>query len=118
MPGAYTPWEDVSLPDSNLRRKMRINKHGKHSIEIRTEQDCADVIELNTKLRNRDNFSGSLWAGRQYVKIASIPLIEVERMLKEEGINLLRSNDEDKARLARKLNDPSFSKWRTAPGRV
>ena len=64
MPGAYTPWEDVSLPDSLVSRQMRLNTSGKHSIEYHVEQDCEEILDLNKALRNEENFSGSLWGGR------------------------------------------------------
>lgn len=115
---AGTPWEDISMPDSEIKRKMRLNTEGRHSIEIHSEQECDEIIAVNRDLRNEENFSGSLWNGRDMVRVASIPLIELERWRKEEGIDFWRFNDEDKARITQKLNDPSFSAFRTAPGRI
>jgi hypothetical protein len=97
---------------------MRWNPHGRGSVEFQTEMDCTDLLALNASLRNRDNFSGSLWAGRSMVHVASIPLAELERWQKEEDINIWRNSDEDKAKLMRKLNDPAYAGFRTAPGRV
>lgn len=117
-----TPWEDVSLPDSAVRRRMRLNTDaGKHRIEMQTEQDCTELLSLNTAMKNADNSSGSLWDGRSMVKVAEIPLALLEKWRTEEGIDFLRWNDEDKARLMRKIRDPDvgeFSKLRTSPGRI
>ena len=116
---SYTPWEDVSLQDSLVRRRMRINaSESKPKIEFETYQDCEEILRDNQALFNRDNFSGSLWAGRGYVKVASIPMAMIEKWAKEDGINFLRFNDEDKAKLLKRLNDKDYSKLRTAPGRL
>jgi hypothetical protein len=118
MPGAYTPWEDVSLPDSQIRRSMRINRHGRHAIEHHVTQECEEILEINKALLNEDNFSGSLWHGQSWIRVAQIPLAMLEKWMIEEDINFLRWNDDDKARIMRRLNDPSFRKLRTAPGRI
>ncbi len=118
MPGAYTPWEDISTPGYGIARHMRLNTTGKHSIEYKVEQDCEEILEINKALRNEDNFSGSLWAGRDYVHVAQIPLAMIEKWAIEDDINLLRWNDEDKAKIMRRLNDNEWSGLRTAPGRI
>ena len=118
MPGAYTPWEDVSQKDSEVVRRIRINKHGRHAIEEHVHQDCTDVLEMNKALRNRDNFSGSLWAGGDWIRVAQIPFVILEKWMLEDDINFFRWNDEDKARMMRRLNDPSWRGLRTAPGRI
>jgi hypothetical protein len=113
-----TPWEDISTPDSLVKRQMRLNTDGRHSIEFKSEQDCSDILALNAAFANRDNASGSLWDGRSMVKVASIPLALIEKWQKEEDIDFMRFNDEDRVKLLAKLNDPQFKKLRTAPGRI
>jgi len=120
MPGAYTPWEDVSAQDSEVVRKIRINTldNANHSIEEHVAQDCTEVLEMNAALRNRDNFSGSLWAGRSWVQVAQIPFAVLEKWMIEEDIDFYRWNDEDKARIVRRLISNEWSGLRTAPGRI
>jgi len=118
MPGAYTPWEDISTPGTGVSRKMRLNTHGKHTIEFSVEQECEEILDINKALRNVDNSSGSLWNGQEWVRVAQIPVALIEKWAKEEDINFYRWNDEDKARIMRRLNDNSWSDLRTAPGRI
>jgi hypothetical protein len=77
-----------------------------------------DCLSLNKAFLNTDRASSSLWNGGDYVKVASIPLEIIERWYKEDGINFYRANDEDKARLIKKLNDGEYNKLRTAPGEL
>ncbi len=118
MPGAHTPWEDISQPGSGISRRMRLNMHGKPALEFHAEQDCTEILEINKALMNEDNSSGSLWAGRDWVRVAQIPLLTLEKWRKEDGIDWFRWNDEDKAKIIARLNDNSYSKLRTAPGRI
>ena len=120
MTGAYTPWEDVTLEDSLISRQMRINTldNTNHSIEYRNTQNCDEILAINKALRNQDNFSGSLWNGSNWVRVAQLPLALLEQWAEEDDINFYRWNDDDKARIMRRLNDPSYSQLRTAPGRI
>ena len=118
MPYKHEKWEDVSLKDSGIVRRMRINPHGKKPIEWHVVQDCTEVLELNKALLNEDNFSGSLWNGSDWVRVAQIPLALLEKWMIEDDINFYRWNDDDKARIIRRLNDPEWRGLRTARGRL
>ena len=119
MGGAHSPWEDVTLKDSLIQRQMRINTHGKHTIEYRHHQNCDDIMIINKALRNQDNFSGTLWPkGQDWVRVAQIPLGLLEKWMAEDDIDFYRWNDDDKARIMRRLNDPDWSGLRTAKGRI
>ncbi len=118
MPRVHQEWEDISLKDSLITRRLRVNPHGKKPVEWHVEQDCQEILEMNRALRNEDNFSGSLWAGRDWVRVAQIPLVILEKWMYEDDINFYRWNDDDKARLMKRLNDPEWSGLRTAPGRI
>jgi hypothetical protein len=115
---AHTPWEDVSAEGSPIRRRMRLNTTGKHAVEFHAEQDCSEILKANVDLQNEDNFSGSLWNGRGWVKVASIPMIVLEKWAQEDNIDFMRWNEEDKAKTMLRLNDKEYSKLRTAPGKI
>jgi hypothetical protein len=116
----YTPWEDVTPEGSPIRRRMRLNTEGRHSIETHDTQNCDEILAENRESLNlnRENFGGSLWNGRGWVKVASIPMILIEKWAAEDDINFMRWNEEDKAKVMRRLNDNEYSKLRTAPGRI
>jgi hypothetical protein len=111
-----TPWEDISNPDEGVMRRMCLDTSDRHKVVFHAHQMCDDVLEQNAAFRNLDNFSGSLWDGRDYVRVAQIPLVMLEKWAREDDINFYRWNEQDKARLMKRLNDPDYSKLRTAPG--
>jgi hypothetical protein len=82
-------------------------------ITIESFQDVTPILEANAKdyLSGHDGYSPS----RDWKKVASIPVIEVHRML-QNGINIFDRNDWPK--VAAKLDDPEWSKFRTSPGRI
>jgi hypothetical protein len=97
---------------------MRLNMSGKPTVEFRSEQDVTDILDINQALYNQDNFSGSLWDGNSMVLVAQIPYITLDQWAQEDDINFMRWNEEDKAKIIKRLNDPSWKKLRTAPGRI
>lgn len=109
-------WRDMTPPNSSLRRSFKFNPSD-NSYTIRTDQpNMVDCLSLNKAFLNTERASSSLWNGGDYVRVASIPLEIIEMWYKDEGINFYRANDEDKARLLKKLNDGEYNKLRTAPG--
>ncbi len=111
-------WEILSDPGDSIRRGIRMTDSGRGTIEFRSEQDCTDILEINQAFRNQDNSSGSLWHGKDWVRVAQIPFIVLDKWAQEEDINFLRWNEEDKAKIMRRLNDSEWSKLRTAPGKI
>ena len=81
---------------------------------IETTQNVAPILAANAKEFNsgHDGYTPS----RELRKVASIPLVEVHRLLKEEKIDIFKGGSWDK--IAAKLDDPDWSKFRTAPGRI
>jgi hypothetical protein len=113
-----TPWEDVTTPGSPIRRRMRLNTANKHTIEFHSQQEYGDILKHNVDKRLADRSSSSLWNGQEWVHVAEIPLLELERWAKEENIDFFRWNEEDKAKIIKRLNDSGYSKLRTAEGRI
>ena len=76
-------------------------------------QECAPILERNKILLNEgDGYTPS----RDMRRVASIPVVLIEKWMKEEGINAFDKNDWDK--VAAKLDDPELRFLRTAPGKV
>ena len=84
------------------------------AIGIETVQDVAPILAANVAdyTSGHDGYTPS----RDLRKVASIPLVEVHRLMREEGISIFSSNDWPK--IAAKLDDPDWIKFRTAPGRI
>jgi hypothetical protein len=80
---------------------------------IERAQDCAPILDRNKTLANDgDGFSAS----RAMRRVASIPLVLIEKWANEEGIDFFNPDHADA--IKRKLNDPDYLWLRTAPGRV
>ena len=80
---------------------------GGNRIVVKKTQDIQSILEQNTRDRN-DSVSSH---GRDMIKVATIPNIEVERLMKE-GIW------QDKKRLKAWLNDPDNRAFRTNTGKI
>lgn len=101
---------------SIVRRRVFCDvEGGREKVVIEQSQDVEDILAANRRLMNA-NGSGtsSLWQGREYVKIATIPNIMIDQWA-QKGLNFYDPND---AKIIKRLlNDSDYSKLRTAPGR-
>lgn len=80
---------------------------------IKREADVESVIEMNKALqREGDGYSSS----REWQKVASIPVIVVEKLGRQLGIDLMAKENE--AKLISILNDPEFAHFRTITGKI
>lgn len=79
---------------------------------VETRQDVEPIIENNKKLANlNDGFTPS----REMRRIASIPLVIIEKWKTELGVDIFNKNHAQALR--RLLNDPDWRYLRTSPGR-
>jgi len=79
---------------------------------IETIQDVEPILKANVEeYKSGDGYSRS----RELKKVASIPLVEVHRLM-QRGINIFDRNDWPK--IAAKLDDPDWLKYRTSPGKI
>ena len=76
---------------------------------IRRTQDVEPVIDEATAVRNmgRNGFSED----RHFRKIGSIPLMVVDKVLRERGINLMENSEEARKESRKILNE--YNKFRT-----
>ena len=80
---------------------------------IETVQDVSPILNANVAEMNSGN--DGYTPSRDLRKVASIPLIEVHRLL-QQGIDIFKEADWPK--IAAKLDDPEWSKFRTSPGKI
>ncbi len=73
-------------------------------------QDVEPILNRNKALRNE---ASTNWQG-DFHHVASIPLVIIEKVKNETGVDLLK----DKAAMKRFLNDPDNKFLRTKPGRI
>lgn len=75
------------------------------------EQDVEPILKMNEILRNEGKgYSPS----REWRRVASIPLIFVEKWLREEGIDVF--NKDHWPAVRKKLRDPDYRKLRNSMG--
>lgn len=98
------------------RRIFPTVEAGRDVIAIEQTQDIAPIIKVNHETMMANGVGRtSFWQGRDYVKIAEIPLILIDQWHKQ-GINFYDPNDWPIIR--KMLNDSDWSKLRSAPGRI
>lgn len=79
---------------------------------IETRQDVEPFLDNNKRLANdNDGYSPS----RELRRIASIPLVIVEKWKNEMGVDVFKKDHQAKVRAL--LNDPDWRYLRTSPGR-
>jgi len=91
--------------------------HSDGRLTVRGVQDVEPVIRHNQAILNSKSSKASKLSEGEGLgtKVASIPSILVDKLLKEKGINLLTCSTKD---LHKILNDPDYRKLRTAHGRL
>ena len=83
---------------------------------IETSQDVEPILEQNRRAQSlNDGYSPS----RELKRVASIPLVVVQKWMQDDGVNFLALGKQEKrAYLRRKLNDPEWQYLRTSPGKM
>jgi len=84
--------------------RHRFHAHG-DSFTVEAVQDTAPILDRNKAMQNAGKQTGDLRL------VASIPLIFIEKWAREEGVNYLRLDKQEFARLiAKKRRDPDY-RW-------
>jgi hypothetical protein len=100
--------------DEPVKNKFHYD-HGTDNVTLESVQDIAPLLELNKKEFNNDSMHGpQLNSGMR--KVASIPLIVVEKWKRELGIDVYNKNDWPK--IKQLLNDPDNRFLRTHESRL
>lgn len=89
---------------NGLKEYQHIDLSRPGDLIIETEQDCESIIDYVKTERD-------LPVGKEWRKVASIPMIFIDKAAKEGWVN-------DKAKWHRWLNDPDHSAFRVWSGRI
>ena len=79
---------------------------------IARDQDVESVIESNKRAQNENTYSGRRLNGATFHKVASVPMIVLEKWMREKGINPFDKNDAPK--ILSLLRDPENKYLRTS----
>ena len=81
---------------------------------IQRVQDVEPIIENNKRLQAEGKGYSS---SRELRRIASIPMVVVERWIQEDGVNFMALGKQEKSvYLRKKLNDSDNRAWRNSDG--
>jgi hypothetical protein len=83
--------------------------HANHKMYIQRTEDVESVIDEATEDRN--NLNNGWSKKRHFRKIGTIPMIIVEKVLRERGINLMENSPEARKEAKKILNE--MNKFRT-----
>ena len=95
---------------SPIKRKATYN-HTDDTVVHHAVQDIEPLLELNKKEYNKDYIHGGIETKDGMRKVASIPLIIIEKWKSELGIDAL--NNDHWPRIKKLLNDPEYKYLRT-----
>jgi hypothetical protein len=102
-------------PVSGITTQWFVHQDGR--MTVRGVQDVAPVLNHNRAVLNSKSAKSSKLNESEGLgtKVASIPNILVEQLMKKKGLNLYTCPSKDILKL---LNDSDYSKLRTAHGRL
>jgi len=89
--------------------------HTTDTVIQKRQQDVEPLLEMNRKEFNGDTPNG-YGTFKDMRKVASIPLIVIEKWKKELGVDAFNKNDMPKVK--KLLNDPEWQFLRTSKGRI
>lgn len=78
--------------------------HTEDKVILNNVQDIQPIIELNKKEQNNDSMYGVGENAAGMRKVASIPLVVIEKWKRELGVDIMNKNDWPK--IKQLLNDP------------
>jgi GTP-sensing pleiotropic transcriptional regulator CodY len=84
--------------------------HSTDNVVLENVQDVAPLLELNKKELNNDSMYGTQ-SNNGMRKVASIPLVVIEKWKRELGVDIMNKNDWPK--IKQLLNDPENRFFRT-----
>ena len=90
--------------------------HSEDKAILNSVQDVAPILELNKKEQNNDSMYGIGENAAGMRKVASIPLVVIEKWKQELGVDIMNKNDWPKIRQL--LNDPENRFFRTNEGKL
>ena len=99
-----------------IKRKTTYDPDGEKLIQ-HSVQDIEPLLELNKKEYNKDYLRGGVETKEMGMrKVASIPLIIIEKWTAEHGVDIMNKNHWPKVK--RLLNDPEYRFLRTHESQI
>jgi len=93
-----------------IKTKFRYD-HNEDKVILQNVQDVEPLLELNKKEANGDSMYGIGENAAGMRKVASIPLVVIEKWKRELGVDIMNKNDWPK--IKQLLNDPENRFLRT-----
>lgn len=90
--------------------------HSEDKVVLQNVQDVGPLLELNKKELTGDSMYGTGDNAVGMRKVASIPLVVIEKWKRELGVDIMNKNDWPK--IKQLLNDPENRFFRTREGRL
>jgi hypothetical protein len=90
--------------------------HSEDKVVLQNVQDVEPLLELNKKELTGDSMYGTGDNAVGMRKVASIPLVVIEKWKRELGVDIMNKNDWPK--IKQLLNDPENRFFRTREGRL
>jgi hypothetical protein len=90
--------------------------HSEDEVVLQNVQDVEPLLELNKKELTGDSMYGIGDNAVGMRKVASIPLVVIEKWKRELGVDIMNKNDWPK--IKQLLNDPENRFFRTREGRL
>jgi hypothetical protein len=98
-----------------IKRDFRYD-HTEDKAVVRSVQDVQPLLDMNKKEINGDSMYGTEGGPLGMRKVASIPLIVIEKWRTELGIDVM--NKDHMPKVKQLLNDPEYAYLRTHNSRI
>jgi hypothetical protein len=98
------------MDNNPIKTKFKYNHDG-DKVVLHNTQDIQPILDLNKKELNGDSMYGAPNKKADMRKVASIPLIIIEKWKSELGVDIM--NKDHMPRIKKLLNDPEYRWLRT-----
>ena len=103
--------KEIKMTDSSPIKRGTSYDHSEDKIVQHSVQDISPLLELNKKEFNKDYIHGGVETQGGMRKVASIPLIIIEKWKAEHGVDIM--NKDHWHRVKQLLKDPEYRFLRT-----
>lgn len=101
---------------SGIKTYHDYDHSSRKTVLIREHDNVEPVLDAN-KAQFNDGTMKAHGMKESFLKVASIPMIVIEKMRNEHGVDVFSDDPDQKKRLMKLLNDPEYRYLRTASGK-
>lgn len=94
---------------SQVQTIYHLNRH-EGNVAIERVQDIEAILENNKRVRN-DELDHKKFDGKDFFRVASVPLVVIEKIKNELGIDAFKRADHE--RFIKLLNEPDYAYLKT-----